>query len=73
MNLESNIEKLEERIAKNADKIEDNSQRIQRNTGALEILHTINNCKRRYFTMWLITFIAFLGSICYIIYLLSRW
>lgn len=66
------LDKLAEKVTNNAEKIENNAQQIQRNTGALEVLHTINNCKRRYFTMWLITFIAFICSIIYIIYLLSK-
>lgn len=69
---DKHLEKLEQKITSNAEKIENNSQRIEKNTGALEILHTINDCKKRYFTMWLFTFIAFLCSIGYIIYLLNR-
>ena len=67
-----NIEELEKKIDSNAKNIENNKKQIHKNTGALEILHTINDCKRRYFTMWLFTFIAFLFSIGYIIYLLNR-
>lgn len=66
------LEELEKKVTKNEQKIKENDKRITKNTGALEILHTINNCKRRYFTMWLITFISFLCSIGYIIYLLQR-
>ena len=67
-----NIEELEKKVSSNAKKIDDNSKRIQKNTGALEILHTINDNSKMYFTMWIITFIALIGSIGYIIYLLNR-
>lgn len=61
------IKDLEEKITKNAEKIETNSQQIIKNTGSLEVLHTINNNTRRFFFMWLITFIAFLCAVVYII------
>lgn len=72
MNLESNIEKLEEKIAKNANKIEDNSQRIHQNTGALEILKAFKSDSNKFFTMWIITFFALLISMGFIVYLLGR-
>lgn len=67
-----NIEKLEEQISTNAKKIESNTQKIHKNTGALEILKTFKSDSQKFFTMWIITFGAFICSICFIIYLLSR-
>ena len=52
--------------------INNNAKRIEKNTGALEILHTINNVKKRFFVMWFLTFVAFIISICFNIFLLFR-
>lgn len=52
--------------------INNNAKKIEKNTGALEILHTINNVKKRFFIMWFITFVAFICSICFNIFLLYR-
>ena len=54
------------------EKINNNAKKIQKNTGALEILHTINNVKKRFFVMWFITFIALIVSICFNIFLLIK-
>lgn len=51
------------------EKINNNANHIQKNTGALEILHTINNGYKKFYNMWLITFIVFLFSIALNIYL----
>ena len=66
-----NLEELEKKVSKNEQKIKDNDKRITKNTGALEILHTINTKSKMFFTMWLLTFIALLCSVGYIIYLLN--
>lgn len=66
------LEELEKKVSKNEQRIKDNDKRITKNTGALEILHTINTKSKMFFTMWLITFIALLCSVGYIIYLLNR-
>ena len=52
--------------------INNNAKRIEKNTGALEILHTINNVKKRFFVMWFLTFVAFIISIGLNIFLLFR-
>ena len=52
--------------------INKNAKRIEKNTGALEILHTINNVKKRFFVMWFLTFVAFIISIGLNIFLLFR-
>ena len=66
-----NLEELEKKVSKNEQKIKDNDKRITKNTGALEILHTINTKSKMFFTMWLLTFIALLCFAGYIIYLLN--
>ena len=67
MNIENDIEKLEQKIEKNASKIQDNSQKIHQNTGALEILKAFKSDSNKFFIMWLITFLALLCSLAYII------
>lgn len=69
MGLEKNIESLEQRINHNLDKIQNNTEKIHRNTGALEILQTFKADSNKFFIMWLVTFIALLGMIGYVIYL----
>ena len=54
------------------EKINENANNIQKNTGTLEILHTINNVKKKFFIMWFITFIALIFSIGFNIFLLLR-
>ena len=65
------FEKLEEKINTNANRIEDNMQKIHQNTGALEILKTFKSDSNKFFIMWIITFIALVGSLLYIVYLLN--
>lgn len=67
MNLEKDIEDLEKKIAHNANKIESNEQRIHQNTSALEILKAFKAESQMFFVIWLVTFIAFLISIGFII------
>ena len=57
------------RLHNHEEKINDNSQRITQNSGALEILKTFKSDSHKFFIMWLITFIALLGMIGYVIYL----
>ena len=64
----SNMNELhnhEELINKNAEKIE-------KNTGALEILHTINNVKKRFFVMWFLTFVTLIVSVGFNIFFLIK-
>ena len=86
MNIEKKIIELEKKIDENKtelinnmnklhnqeEKINKNTKKIQKNTSALEILHTINNVKKRFFTMWFITFVTLIISICFNIFLLVR-
>lgn len=65
----SEIEKLEEKINQNISRIEKNANKIHQNTGALEILKTFKADTNKFFIMWLITFLAFLSLLGYVIYL----
>lgn len=70
--ISKNTEKLEtltKEIENNLDKINKNKEKIEHNSGALALLHTIKSNGDKYFIIWLVTFIAFLGSVGYIIYL----
>lgn len=63
------LETLTQEIENNLGKISENKQKIEHNSGALALLHTIKSNGDKYFIIWLVTFMAFLGSIGYIIYL----
>ena len=62
----------EEQYEKLKKKIKANTEQIQQNTGALEILKTFKSDSNKFFTMWLITFIALLLSLGCIMFLLHR-
>ena len=63
------LETLTQKIEHNFGNINKNREQIQQNSGALELLHTINSNSNKYFVIWIITFMAFLCSIGYIVYL----
>ena len=70
--INKNTEKLEmltKNISNNLEKIKENKEQIERNSGALAILHTIKSNGDKFFIIWIITFVAFLISIGYIVYL----
>lgn len=69
MNTEPNIEEIAKRAEHNSRKLEEHSYRISQNTGALDVLHTIKINTILFFVMWIITFIMFLLSVGYIIYI----
>lgn len=71
--LEEYVTHHEEDIKNNKIGISSNSQRIESNTGALALLHTLNSNSNKYFVMWIITFVFFLCSIGYIIYLKTEY
>ena len=89
MDIENKINELETKIDSNMDriiknmnelhnheeKINDNAEKIEKNTGALDLLHTINSNSNKYFIIWIITFIIFFitetASILYIFKLKS--
>ena len=66
------LEKLTKEIESNLDRINENKQRIEHNSGALALLHTINSNSNKYYTIWLITFMALLLSVGCIIFMLLR-
>lgn len=69
MSTETNIEEIAKQAEHNSRKIAENSNRISQNTGALDVLHTIKINTILFFVMWIITFIMFLLSVGYIIYI----
>lgn len=71
--LEEYVTHHEEDIKNNGIGISSNSQRIDSNTGALALLHTINSNSNKYFVIWIITFVAFIFSIGFNIYLLTQY
>ena len=79
-NVNERLEKLEEYVTHHEEDIKNNrigissnSQKIESNTGALALLHTINSNSNKYFVIWIITFVAFLFSIGYIVYLKTEY
>lgn len=54
------------------EKINSNTDKIQRNTGALELLHTINSGSKMFYKIWFITFMVFLCSIALNIFLIIK-
>ena len=70
--INKNTEKLEtltKEIENNLERINKNKEKIEHNSGALALLHTIKSNGDKYFIIWVLTFMAFLMSIGYIIYL----
>lgn len=64
MNTEERINELEKKIESNYNEIISNmkklhshEEKINKNTGAIEVLHTIKTYNNRFFFMWLLTFI----------------
>lgn len=64
MNIENDIDKLENKIKKNSKKLEEYSL-------AKELIDDGKKDKKRYFVMWIITFVGLLISVGYNIYLLN--
>ena len=76
--LEEYVKNHEEDIKNNRIGISSNSNKIQSNTSALELLHDFKEVANRgastskmFFTMWLVTFVAFIGLLGYTLYLLN--
>lgn len=81
MNVEERINELENKIDSNMDKIiknmnrlhkheekiNDNAEKIKSNSYALDILKTFKADSNKFFIMWVITFIALLVSLGYIV------
>ena len=71
-NIKSELDDIKDKIESNHTKINKNRDDINHNSGALALLHTLNANSNKYFIIWLVTFIAFLISIGFNIYLLVR-
>lgn len=69
--LEKKLDANSKRIIENANRIEENLTQIHQNTGALGILKDFKSDSKMFFTMWIITFIAFVGLLGYTIFLLN--
>ena len=72
-NIKSELDDIKEKIEHNYTNINKNRENITQNTGALALLHTLNSNSNKYFIIWIITFIALLGSIGFNIYLLNEY
>lgn len=84
--IKKDLKDIEEKIDKNAKtsaentakiletmkKLHEHDEQIKKAEGTLEILHTINGGNRRFYAMWLITFISLLASIGFNIFLLIK-
>lgn len=70
--LGKNVDENKKDIIGNMNKLHNHEEQIQKNTGALELLHTLNNVKKRFFIMWFITFIVLVCSACLNIFLLIK-
>lgn len=66
------IIKTMEKLHNHDERITSNKEEIDKNSGTLEILHTINDSNKKFYSMWGITFIAFLVSIGFNIFLLIK-
>ena len=72
-NIKSELDDIKEKIEHNYTNINKNRESITQNTGALALLHTLNSNSNKYFIIWIITFIALLGSVGFNIYLLNEY
>lgn len=72
-NIKSELDDVKNKIEHNYANINKNREDINHNTGAVALLHTLNANSNKYFVIWIITFIALLGSIGYNIYLLTSY
>lgn len=70
--LKESVDANKKDIIGNMNLLHNHEEQIQKNTGALELLHTINNVKKRFFIMWFLTFIVLICSVICNIYLLCR-
>ena len=76
MEIENILKKIDansEQINKNMQDIESNFANIQKNSGALDILKAFKSDSNKFFTMWIVTFIALIASFVYIICLKSEY
>ena len=67
--LDKKIDDNYNKIMENMNRLHSHEEKINKNTGALEILKTFKEDSHRFFIMWLVTFLAFLSLLGYVIYL----
>lgn len=72
-NIKSELDEIKSKIEHNFNNINKNRDNINENTGAVALLHTLNSNSNKYFIIWIITFVAFLCSIGYIVYLKTEY
>ena len=73
--IEQNVDRIINNMNKlhnQEEKINTNKEQIEKNTGALDILHTINDGRKKFYSMWIITFIALLISIGFNIFFIIK-
>lgn len=68
LELDKKIESNYNEIVSNMAKLHKHEEKINRNTGAIEVLHTIKTYNNRFFAMWVLTFIALLISVLFNIF-----
>ena len=71
--IKSELDDIKTKIEHNFNNINKNREDIDHNTGAVALLPTLNSNSNKYFIIWIITFMALLGSIGYNIYLLNAY
>ena len=67
--LDKKIDDNYNKIMETMNKLHSHEEKINKNTGALEILKTFKDDANKFFIMWIITFIALLGMVGYVVYL----
>jgi len=74
-NIKAELDDIKGKIESNYTNISKNKENIEKNTGAVALLHTLNSNSNKYFIIWLVTFIFFIlsaGFNIYLFYLLMR-
>ena len=69
MSLEELDKKIDDnynKIMENMNRLHSHEEKINKNTGAIEVLHTIKTYNNRFFAMWLITFLSLVYLIVYV-------
>ena len=64
--LEAKVDKNYNDILNNINRLHNHEEQIKRNTGAIEVLHTIKTYNNRFFMMWLITFMMLIILTVYV-------
>ena len=64
--LDKKIDDNYNKIMENMNRLHSHEEKINKNTGAIEVLHTIKTYNNRFFAMWLITFLMLVCLIAYV-------